>query len=359
MWAHRADGSAWMAGGSYLVARRIRMTVEAWDQTSLEDQERAVGRTKGVGAPLGAAREHDQLQPGMPTGSHVRLAHPSLHGGARMLRRGFSFVDGADQVGHLDAGLFFLAFQRDPRRAFVPVQAELSRRDAMSRYPRAPPDHRCGRCHRASAPTAGGARPCSSDPRSWATVTRARAVKPRSARTRIKPELKSSCSGADLPADGWSGPIRFVNRRWDSAWAVTFVQVLSRTKPWPALSYRCISPGPFTAQAWIDSFARPHPGVFEGKWIQHHGAPASIAIPWLPGDDLAPRAHRLWIDSGHLAVTSATASGTCCRPCRCTNATPGHAIPGSSITCTAADGATLIQAGTRSCDASTSYWSSR
>ena len=135
VWAHRADGSAWMAGGSYLVARRIRMTVEAWDRTSLEDQERAVGRTKGVGAPLGAAREHDQLQPEqLPTGSHVRLAHPSLHGGARMLRRGFSFVDGADQVGHLDAGLFFLAFQRDPRRAFVPVQAELSRRDAMSRY---------------------------------------------------------------------------------------------------------------------------------------------------------------------------------------------------------------------------------
>ena len=135
VWAHPADGSAWMARGSYLVARRIRMTVEAWDRTSLEDQERAVGRTKGVGAPLGAAREHDRVQPDqLPTGSHVRLAHPSLHQGARMLRRGFSFVDGTDQVGHLDAGLFFLAYQRDPRRAFVPVQAELSRRDEMSRY---------------------------------------------------------------------------------------------------------------------------------------------------------------------------------------------------------------------------------
>ena len=137
VWAQPSDGSAWMAGGSYLVARRIRMTVESWDRTSLEDQERAVGRTKDVGAPLGAAREHDRVRPhGLPTDSHVRLAHPSLHGGVRMLRRGFSFVDGADELGHLDAGLFFLAYQRDPRRAFVPVQAELSRHDAMSRYVR-------------------------------------------------------------------------------------------------------------------------------------------------------------------------------------------------------------------------------
>jgi deferrochelatase/peroxidase EfeB len=34
--------------------------------------------------------------------------------------------------GHLDAGLFFLAYQRDPRRAFGPVQRELARHDAMN-----------------------------------------------------------------------------------------------------------------------------------------------------------------------------------------------------------------------------------
>lgn len=51
-----------------------------------------------------------------------------------MLRRGSNFVDGADGFGHLDAGLFFHAYQRDPRTAFVPVQLSLSRNDAWMEY---------------------------------------------------------------------------------------------------------------------------------------------------------------------------------------------------------------------------------
>jgi deferrochelatase/peroxidase EfeB len=137
VWAHRSDGSAWMAGGSYLVARRIRMTIETWDRTSLDEQETLIGRTKDVGAPLGRARERATVRPAeLPATSHVRLAHPSLHGGARLLRRGYNFVDGSDGLGHLDAGLFFLAYQRDPRRGFVPIQTELARHDAMNEYVR-------------------------------------------------------------------------------------------------------------------------------------------------------------------------------------------------------------------------------
>ena len=135
VWADAADGADWMAGGSYLVARRIRMTVETWDRTPLQEQEQLTGRTKREGAPLGGAREHDPVDPAaLPADSHVALAHPSAHGGARMLRRGYSFVDGTDGLGHLDAGLLFLAYQRDPRRAFVPVQAALARSDRMMEY---------------------------------------------------------------------------------------------------------------------------------------------------------------------------------------------------------------------------------
>jgi deferrochelatase/peroxidase EfeB len=135
VWARAGDGAAWMDGGSYLVARRIRMTVETWDRTSLEEQERVTGRTKATGAPLGRTHERDELDPAaLPADSHVALAHPSAHGGARLLRRGYSFVDGTDGLGHLDAGLFFLAYQRDPRRQFVPIQAALARSDAMGEY---------------------------------------------------------------------------------------------------------------------------------------------------------------------------------------------------------------------------------
>ncbi|MFP5345869.1 MAG: iron uptake transporter deferrochelatase/peroxidase subunit [Actinomycetes bacterium] len=130
-----SSGAAWMTGGSYLVARRISMVVETWDRTSLDEQEQIVGRTKGEGAPLGRLREHDEIDlHALPADSHVRLAHPSVHGGAQMLRRGFNFVDGSDGLGHLDAGLFFLAYQRDPRRAFIPIQQALAGRDRMMEY---------------------------------------------------------------------------------------------------------------------------------------------------------------------------------------------------------------------------------
>src|SRR5919199_2593330 len=59
VWAAAADGAAWMDGGSYLVGRRIKMLIETWDRSSLQDQEQATGRTKGEGAPIGSAGEHD------------------------------------------------------------------------------------------------------------------------------------------------------------------------------------------------------------------------------------------------------------------------------------------------------------
>ena len=47
--------------------------------------------------------------------SHVRLAHPDFNKGAKLLRRGYNFVDGSNGLGQLSAGLFFIAYQRDPR----------------------------------------------------------------------------------------------------------------------------------------------------------------------------------------------------------------------------------------------------
>jgi deferrochelatase/peroxidase EfeB len=124
-----------MTGGSYLVMRRIAMTIETWDRTSLSEQEQLIGRHKGSGAPLGLAHERDAVQVHrLPVGSHVREAHPDSNDGARMLRRGYSFVDGSNGLGHLDAGLCFLAYQRDPRESFIPVQQRLSRVDSMNEY---------------------------------------------------------------------------------------------------------------------------------------------------------------------------------------------------------------------------------
>jgi deferrochelatase/peroxidase EfeB len=52
-----------------------------------------------------------------------------------LLRRGYSFTDGIDpQTGQLDAGLFFLAYQRDPRNQFIPLQSMLAKQDALNEY---------------------------------------------------------------------------------------------------------------------------------------------------------------------------------------------------------------------------------
>ncbi|NVI87372.1 iron uptake transporter deferrochelatase/peroxidase subunit [Actinomadura sp. BRA 177] len=132
VWAGKGDG--WMAGGSYLVARRIRMHIETWDRTSLREQEDIFGRSKGEGAPVGEEKERDKpVLSRMKPDAHVRLAHPDSNHGARILRRGYSFTDGSDGLGRLEAGLFFIAFQSDPRTGFIPVQKSLAT-DALNEY---------------------------------------------------------------------------------------------------------------------------------------------------------------------------------------------------------------------------------
>jgi deferrochelatase/peroxidase EfeB len=135
--------ASWMAGGSYLVARRIRMHIEVWDRTTLQEQEQIIGRDKGEGAPLGQRHEFDAVdfaeagtdgQPAIPVDAHIRLAHADSLDGVRLLRRGYNFTDGSDGVGHLDAGLFFIAFCRDVGAQFVPMQKALASADPLNEY---------------------------------------------------------------------------------------------------------------------------------------------------------------------------------------------------------------------------------
>jgi deferrochelatase/peroxidase EfeB len=143
VWVQGADGPDWMVDGTYLVARRIRMHIETWDRAPLNEQEAIVGRTKVEGAPLGAAREFDLANynaidangnPVIPRDSHVRLASAESLNGIKILRRGYNFADGTDANGHLDAGLFFVCFVRNPGTQFVPMQRTLSNNDAMMEY---------------------------------------------------------------------------------------------------------------------------------------------------------------------------------------------------------------------------------
>jgi deferrochelatase/peroxidase EfeB len=135
VWVAEGDEPSWMAGGSYLVARKIAMLIETWDRVRLSEQDTIIGRDKGVGAPLSGGDEFtapDFRGTKIDANSHVRLAHPEQNDGIRILRRGYNYVDGNNALGRLDAGLFFLSYQRD-RAQFISLQRRLST-DRLNEY---------------------------------------------------------------------------------------------------------------------------------------------------------------------------------------------------------------------------------
>ncbi len=149
VWVGADDHPGWMRGGSYLVARRIELTLPTWDDLTLAQQEGTIGRHKLDGAPLGGRYEHDPVdlratdargRPLVPMNAHIRLASPEANGGQRLLRRGYSYSTGTTSGSQgavtpsLDGGLFFIAFVRDPARQFIPIQRRLAASDALSAF---------------------------------------------------------------------------------------------------------------------------------------------------------------------------------------------------------------------------------
>jgi deferrochelatase/peroxidase EfeB len=151
VWADSEDG--WMRDGTYLVARRIRIAIEHWDRMTQAFQEQTIGRHKVSGAPIGG---HSEFQapnlkavdgdgnPLVAENAHIRLAAPESNGSAQILRRGYAYNDGVNMTAErwppwrqgleYDAGLLFLAYQRDPRTGFIKIFDRLSKFDMMNQF---------------------------------------------------------------------------------------------------------------------------------------------------------------------------------------------------------------------------------
>ena len=121
------------------------MYLEVWDRVILEEQEDVIGRDKRYGAPLSVddpsddhefddvdytARRGGKLA--VPADSHVAVVAPEHNKGHRMLRRGYNYTDGNDSLGRLNAGLFFIAYSKDPREGFYPILKKMTEKDAMT-----------------------------------------------------------------------------------------------------------------------------------------------------------------------------------------------------------------------------------
>ncbi len=130
------DQSQWTTGGTYQAVRVIRMMVEFWDRTRLNEQEGLIGRHRASGAPLGLDDETDEpvfedLE------SHIARANPRSSGSEKnlILRRGFNYASGFDANDQLDQGLIFVSYQRSLEDGFIAVQRRLDG-EALEEYVR-------------------------------------------------------------------------------------------------------------------------------------------------------------------------------------------------------------------------------
>jgi deferrochelatase/peroxidase EfeB len=135
VWVQPDDGQpAWAEGGTYQAIRVIRMMVEFWDRTRLNEQEGLIGRHRASGAPLGMEDETDQ--PDFDNlDSHIARANPRTAGSEQnlILRRGFNYASGFDENDQLDQGLIFSSYQRSLENGFIAVQRRLDG-EALEEY---------------------------------------------------------------------------------------------------------------------------------------------------------------------------------------------------------------------------------
>lgn len=145
VWA--ADG--WLAGGTSLVVRRIRMDLDGWDRLDGPGRDQAIGRRQSDGSPLTGESEFDEpdfeaIGPHgftvIPDFSHIARARGDDER-PTMLRRSYNYDDDLavaasdDPDGEIsDSGLLFLAYQADVDEGFVPVQRRLAELDLLNQW---------------------------------------------------------------------------------------------------------------------------------------------------------------------------------------------------------------------------------
>lgn len=135
-----ADG--WVAGGTSMVVRRIRMDLDAWDRLDRSGREQAIGRTLSNGAPLTGVHETDEpdFDAAHPNGftvipdfAHMRRARGD--GPApQILRQPYNYEHGPTEGSVSDAGLVFVSYQANPVEQFVPMQRRLDELDLLNQW---------------------------------------------------------------------------------------------------------------------------------------------------------------------------------------------------------------------------------
>lgn len=128
-----AGSPGWLADGTSLVLRRIRMDLDVWAGVDPVARDNAIGRHTSDGSPLtgGAfnsapdlARKDSVGFPVIDAASHMRQAMPRKPR-ERILRAPYTYSGD-------ETGLIFAAYQADPTKQFLPIQRRLAESDLLN-----------------------------------------------------------------------------------------------------------------------------------------------------------------------------------------------------------------------------------
>ncbi|MFB4353938.1 Dyp-type peroxidase [Microbacterium sp. LS_15] len=134
-------GEGWLAGGTGVVVRRIRMDLDKWDRLDRSGRDASVGRTLANGAPLTGTDEFDEPDfdaqtaigfPVIPQFAHIRRARGD--GSERIFRRAYNYDERPLGAEVSESGLIFVSFQADIDRQFTPMQQRLDDLDLLNEW---------------------------------------------------------------------------------------------------------------------------------------------------------------------------------------------------------------------------------
>lgn len=136
------DGPAWLDGGTTMVARRIRMELDTWDEVDRTARERTIGRRLDDGRPLTGGRLEDDPDLEALDANGLEVIDPFAHvrrartkdRRQRILRRPYNYDDPPPPGELTDAGLVFVSFQADLEAQFVPLQRRLAELDLLNQW---------------------------------------------------------------------------------------------------------------------------------------------------------------------------------------------------------------------------------
>lgn len=131
----------WLAGGTGMVLRRIRMDLDKWDRLDRGGRDASVGRKLADGAPLTGTGEFDEPDfdattalgfPVIAPFAHIRRARGD--GEERIFRRAYNYDERPLGAEVSESGLLFASFQADIERQFIPMQRRLDELDLLNEW---------------------------------------------------------------------------------------------------------------------------------------------------------------------------------------------------------------------------------